>query len=129
MRILLDTHAFLWWVADDERLPAKPRRLIGDGRNEVLVSAVTGWEIAVTAALGRLELPDPPDRFVPQQLRDNAFEALPVTMSHALAVSRLPDLHRDPFDRLLIAQAVLERLTLVSGDEEVARYPDVRVAW
>jgi PIN domain nuclease of toxin-antitoxin system len=129
VKVLLDTHAFLWWVADDERLPAKARRLISDGRNEVLVSAVSGWEIAVTSALGRLELPDPPDRFVPQQLRDNAFETLPITMSHALAVSRLPDLHRDPFDRLLIAQALLEGLTLVSGDQQIGRYPNVRVAW
>lgn len=128
MKILLDTHAFLWWVFDDERLSARARRAIGDPRNEVLVSAVSGWEIAVKAAAGRLELPDPPDHFVPEQLRANAFGAMPLTMSHALAVSRLPGLHADPFDRLLISQAIVERSTLVSADAEIARYP-VKVTW
>lgn len=128
MKLLLDTHAFLWWVADDERLSARARRAIGDARNEVLVSAVTGWEISVKAALGRLELPDPPDRFVPEQLRANAFGSLAITMSHALAVSRLPAVNQDPFDRLLVAQTLVERLSIVSGDDDIARYP-VKVTW
>ncbi len=129
MRLLLDTHTFLWWVSDDDRLPTRARRAIGHPRNEVLVSAVSGWEVAVNAQLGRIDLPDPPDRFVPEQLHQNAFGALPVTMSHALAVSRLPNLHRDPFDRLLIAQAMIEQLSLVTGDEQIARYPQIRLTW
>ena len=128
MRLLLDTHAFLWWVGDDSRLPDSARRLIGAARNEVLFSAVSAWEIVVRAALGKLTLPESPEHFVPNQLRENAFVALPVTVSHTLAVGRLPDLHRDPFDRLLIAQAILEDLTLVTRDEEIAKYP-VPVAW
>lgn len=128
MRLLLDTHVFLWWIADDERLSSKARRAIGDGRNEVLVSAVSAWEIVVKHELGRLTLPEAPDKFVPNQLRANAFGALPATVSHALAVARLPALHRDPFDRLLIAQAMVESLTLVSADEDLRRYP-VRVTW
>lgn len=128
MKLLLDTHAFLWWIADDERLSSKARRAIGDGRNEILVSAVSAWEIVVKHELGRLTLPEAPDKFVPSQLRANAFGALPATVSHALAVARLPLLHRDPFDRLLIAQAMVEGLTMVSADEDLRRYP-VRVTW
>lgn len=128
MRLLLDTHAFLWWAADDPRLPSSARRMIGLGRNEVLLSAVSGWEIVVNVRLGRLSLPDTPERFVPLQLHENAFGSLPVTMSHALAVGRLPDIHRDPFDRLLVAQAVVEDLTLVTADEVLSGYP-VRTAW
>ena len=128
MKLLLDTHAFLWWIADDERLSSKARRAIGDGRNEILVSAVSAWEIVVKHELGRLRLPEAPDKFVPSQLRANAFGALPATVSHALAVARLPPLHRDPFDRFLVAQAMVESLTLVSADEDLRRYP-VRVTW
>lgn len=128
MKLLLDTHAFLWWIADDERLSSKARRAIGDGRNEVLVSAVSAWEIVVKHELGRLTLPEAPDKFVPGQLRANAFGALPATVSHALAVGRLPPFHSDPFDRLLVAQAMVESLTLVSADEDLRRYP-VRVTW
>ena len=128
MKLLLDTHAFLWWVSDDSRLPDRARHLIGAPRNAVLFSAVSAWEIVVGAALGRLSLPEPAERFVPGQLRENAFVSIPVTVSHALAVGRLPDLHRDPFDRLLIAQALVEDLTIVTRDEQISKYP-VRVAW
>lgn len=126
--MLLDTHAFLWWVGDDPRLPSRARRLIGAPRNEVFFSAVCAWEIVVRGALGKTSLPESPDRFIPDQLRENAFVALPVTVSHALAVGRLPSVHRDPFDRLLVAQAIVEGLTLVTRDEQLANYP-VDVVW
>jgi PIN domain nuclease of toxin-antitoxin system len=128
MKLLLDTHVFLWWVADDERLPASTRRLIGTGSNEAFVSSVSAWEIVLNASRGRIELPDPPERFVPRQLRENAFEPLPLTMSHALATSRLPEIHGDPFDRLLVAQAVVEDFALVTADEQIAKYP-VKIRW
>lgn len=128
MRLLLDTHTFLWWVADDPQLSAQARRLIADSRNEVLVSAASAWEIAVKAALGRLSLPRRPERFVPRQLEVNGFQALPIRVEHALRVYGLPDHHRDPFDRLLIAQAIEDRLTIVTADSQFGKYP-VRVAW
>lgn len=128
MRLLLDTHAFLWWVADDARLPRRARRAIADGSNEVLFSAVSAWEIVLKAALGRLELPDPPDRFLPAQIEANAFSVLPLHLAHALAVHGLPRHHRDPFDRLLVAQAVAERMPLISGDRRLGRYR-VRLVW
>lgn len=128
MRLLLDTHAFLWWVADDPRLSAPARRSIGAPRNEVFFSAVSAWEIVLRGSLGKTSLPESPDRFVPEQLRDNAFVALPVTVSHALAVGRLPNVHRDPFDRLLIAQAIVEGLRIVTRDEQISKYA-VPVIW
>lgn len=128
MRILLDTHAFLWWVTDDEQLSRRARRLLGDGKNEVFFSAASAWEISIKSSLGRVALPDDAERYVPKQLEQNAFEALPVRLQHALRVGALPDIHRDPFDRLLVAQALIEDLTLLSRDRHLASY-SVRVVW
>jgi PIN domain nuclease of toxin-antitoxin system len=128
VRLLLDTHAFLWWIADDERLSSRAAALIADGRNQVFVSAVSAWEIVVKMGLGRVELPEPVDRFVPAQLEANGFSTLPVHLRHALGLAMLPEVHRDAFDRMLVAQAVAEGLTLVSGDRVMRGYP-VAVEW
>jgi PIN domain nuclease of toxin-antitoxin system len=128
VRLLLDTHAFLWWVTDDDRLSEEAGDLIADGANDVYLSAASVWEIAIKAALGRLRLPQDVWSFTPAQLEKNAFQALPVHVSHAVAVIALPDLHRDPFDRMLVAQAVSEGLTIVSDDPHISRY-SVSVAW
>lgn len=128
MRLLLDTHAFLWWVADDPRLSRPAAALVGSGENEVFLSAASAWEIVVKSGLGRIEVPNPVDRWLPDQLERNAFTPLPITLGHALSVATLPAIHRDPFDRVLVAQAVHERMTLVSGDGALAGYP-VDVAW
>ncbi len=128
MRLLLDTHAFLWWIAGDERLSSRAAALIADGANEVLVSAASAWEIVVKRALGRVEVPTPVDRFFTAQLEANAFVPLPIQMRHALGLTALPDAHRDPFDRILVAQAVAEDLTLVTRDRVLRRYP-VAVEW
>ncbi len=128
MRLLLDTHAFLWWLTDDERLSRRARRVIGDGANEVFVSAASAWEIAIKTRLGRVRLPEDVERYIPDQLEQNAFQVLPVRLGHALRVAALPDVHRDPFDRLLVAQALVESLAIVSGDRNVASYA-ARVVW
>ena len=128
MRLLLDTHVFLWWILDDPRLSARARRLIADPRNEVLFSAASAWEIAVKTAPGRLSLPQRPERFVPRQLAINGFQPLPIRLEHALRVYGLPDHHRDPFDRLLITQAIEDRLTIVTADPQFGKY-QVRVVW
>lgn len=128
MRLLLDTHAFLWWISDDAQLSERARGLIGDGRNEVFLSAASGWELAVKAALRRVDIAEPLERFLPDQLERNGFQALPVLLRHALALPALPPLHRDPFDRMLVAQALAEEMTLVSADRRIHRYP-VPVAW
>lgn len=128
MNLLLDTHAFLWWVSDDPQLPDRARDAIADGRNEVFFSVVSAWEIVVKAGLGRLRLEGETDAFIDEQLEANAFQVLPVHLRHALALAGLPDLHRDPFDRMLVAQASNDDLTIVSGDPRLVAYP-VSVLW
>lgn len=128
MRLLLDTHAFLWWVADDPQLSSRARELIGDGSNEVLFSVASAWEIVVKTSIGRLWLQDEPAAFIDEQLKANDFGVLPIHLRHALTVADLPDLHRDPFDRMLVAQALSEAIPIVTGDRQVAAYP-VEVSW
>ena len=128
MRILLDTHAFVWWVTDSEELSRRARRLIADGANEVFFSVASAWEIAVKSRLRRAVLPEDAEHFVSEQLEQNGFQILPIQLQHALGVASLPDLHRDPFDRLLVAQARSEELALLSRDQQLARY-SVRVVW
>ncbi|WP_457637346.1 type II toxin-antitoxin system VapC family toxin [Oceanithermus sp.] len=127
-RLLLDTHAFLWWIADDPHLSPAAREAIADGANEVYLSAVSVWELVIKMSLGRLELPEDTESFLARQLQQNGFRPLAMTLPHALAVRRLPSLHKDPFDRMLVAQARHEGLELVSGDEAVRRYP-ISVIW
>jgi len=128
MKALLDTHVFLWWITDDQRLSSRVREIIADGTNEILFSAASGWEIAIKTRLGRLQLPNDPEIFIPEQLELNAIEVLPVQIGHALHVYQLPSHHRDPFDHLLIAQAQLEKLPILTADPQISRYP-VEVIW
>lgn len=128
MRVLLDTHAFLWWISDSPQLSDGAREAIADGRNALIFSAVSGWEIAVKAGLGRLELPDSPGKFVNEQLSLNDLEVLPIHLRHAIGVYGLPDYHRDPFDRLLVSQSLVEGVPILSADPEIARYP-IETIW
>lgn len=128
MRYLLDTHAFLWWIVDDLRLSSRTRAIIQDPSNEIWFSAASAWEIAIKAQLGRISFEDDLVAFIPQQVAANGFKNLPVHCEHALRVSRLPLLHRDPFDRILVAQALTERMPLLTDDQIVASY-DVEVVW
>ena len=129
MRVLLDTHAFLWWITDDDRLSALAREAIGASENHVFVSAASGWEIITKSRIGRLTLPQPVDRFIAQHLEENAFQPLSITMRHAFELEALPGgLHRDPFDRMLIAQAIAEEMPLVTGNQAIRAYP-VSTIW
>lgn len=128
MRALLDTHVFLWWITDDSQLSSRARELISNRNNALYLSAASGWEIMIKARLGRLQLPKNPQRFLSEQLSLNNIESLPIQMSHALHTITLPDHHRDPFDRMLIAQAQLEKMAILSSDQQIAKY-EVRVIW
>jgi PIN domain nuclease of toxin-antitoxin system len=128
VRALLDTHAFLWWNADDERLSAPARAVIGDGRNEILLSAASAWEIAIKVGRGRLTLPLPPARYVPDRMRMNGFTGLPVEIAHAVGVAALPNVHSDPFDRLIVAQAIAEGIPIITADPDIGRYP-IETIW
>ena len=123
MRLLLDTHVFLWWRADSRHLRAPARRAIAEAQI-VFVSAATAWEAAIRAALGRLRLPDT----IEAGVIDSGFEKLPISFSHAESAARLPPHHADPFDRMLVAQARAETLTLVTHDRRLAAY-DVEILW
>lgn len=123
MRALLDTHVFLWWIIDNSQLSPLAREIISNGENELFLSAASGWEMAIKAKLGKLQLPGDIRSFIADQLAINNFAALPVQMNHALHVYTLPDYHRDPFDRLLIAQAQTEDLPILTADPQIARYP------
>ena len=128
MNALLDTHTFLWWITDNAELSPRAREVVGDGDNTLFLSAASGWEIAIKAKLGRLQLPDTPERFVFEHMSQNAITGLPIQLSHALHVYTLPDYHRDPFDRVLIAQSQLEKLPIVTKDPQISHY-SAEVIW
>lgn len=129
MRLLLDTHTLLWALAEPERLSRRARRAVEDERNDVLVSAASVWEIAIKAGLGRLG-PDGAaiERSLPEEIERHAFQPLQVQIRHALRVATLPAVHRDPFDRLLAAQAIVEGLHVVTADRELRAY-GLRIVW
>jgi PIN domain nuclease of toxin-antitoxin system len=124
MRLLPDTHAVLWLLGEDRRLSKRADRLLTDPSNEVLLSAAVVWEVAIKRSLGKLDAPDA----LASVLIDAGAVPLAVSVEHAEAVARLPWHHRDPFDRLLVAQAELETATLVSSDERLRSY-GARVEW
>jgi PIN domain nuclease of toxin-antitoxin system len=128
VRILLDTVTFLFAALGDPRLSDAALRLLRDPDNEVLLSVVSGWEIAVKHALGRLDLPSPPDRFVPAVSERMSVETLALQMGPVLRVGRLPRLHEDPFDRMLVCQAIEHGLTVLTPDEAIRQYP-IPTAW
>lgn len=123
MRLLLDTHAFLWAAGDPDQLRAQARAAIEDSANEVLVSAGVAWEVSIKAALGKLSVPADPAVWFPARVRSLGFQAIDISAAHALAAGALPDIHRDPFDRIMIAQAQIEGLTFVTRDPENHKYP------
>jgi PIN domain nuclease of toxin-antitoxin system len=127
-RVLLDTHALVWWVNADPRLSAWAADVIADPAIEVLVSAASAWEVAIKAARGNLKLAQTPAQFIATAIVTNRFKPLPITIEHAAHVFTLPMLHKDPFDRLLVAQAQLEGVPIVTDDPIVARYA-VTVEW
>jgi PIN domain nuclease of toxin-antitoxin system len=128
MKAILDTHTFLWWNTDDPQLSSTARQFIENGLNDVYLSAASAWEIAIKCARGRLTLPDVPDQYVADRIVAHQFYPLPVQISHALHVFNLPDIHRDPFDRLLVAQSQLEDLAILTADNLIPQY-GVSVIW
>lgn len=128
MRILLDTHTFLWWINNDAQLSNTARQLIGEAANEILISTVTGWEIAMKAQLGKLTVAADLDPFITAQITQNYFTLLPIKWNHALHIYTLPLYHRDPFDRMLVAQSQLEQIPILTIDSLITQY-DVKTIW
>jgi PIN domain nuclease of toxin-antitoxin system len=122
MRLLLDTHVWLWWRTTPGRLGRRAHKLVESGKTELFLSAASAWEIAIKAKRGSVRLPEPVDQWLRNRLLEDRVTELPVTIQHATHTATLPDLHRDPFDRLLIAQARCEGLTLLTADDRVLQY-------
>jgi PIN domain nuclease of toxin-antitoxin system len=125
--LLLDTHAFLWWAEDSPRLSAKARRAIGRPEEACYLSLASCWEMAIKVSLGRLKLSASVDRFIAAQMAANGIQALGLHLPHVARVAALPFHHRDPFDRLLAAQALVEGLSIVSADPVFKRYGVPRI--
>ena len=128
MKVLLDTHAFLWWIADDPRISSSASEIIADGRNDLFLSAASVWEIAIKSWLGRLQLPENPDIYLTEQMALNAVQSLSISMHHALRIYSLPDIHKDPFDRIMIAQALSEKMPILTMDRNIPKY-DIQTIW
>jgi len=122
LRLLLDTHVFLWWIGEDDQLPRPIWEAIGDPNNQALLSAAAAWEIVVKAGGGRLRLMEPPEELLPRGIDRARLIMLPVELRHVLRLASLPPIHADPFDRMLVAQALEDGLTLVTGDPVVQSY-------
>lgn len=128
MRYLLDTSVWLWSTFEPERLSRQAHEIFSDLSQEMFLSAASAWEISIKWAAGKLHLPEPPSAYVPRRTADQGIRPLPVSHQHALAVSTLPNHHRDPFDRLLAVQASVEEMVLISADRIFRRYP-VQILW
>jgi PIN domain nuclease of toxin-antitoxin system len=127
-RVLLDTECWLWWHLCPERLGAAALAAFEERRAVLLLSAVSSWEIVIKQTLGKLRLPVPAERFVPEQMAEDGIDPMPIQHAHALHVAKLPPHHADPFDRLLVAQAQVERCSLLTADAQLLAY-DVDVMW
>lgn len=128
MRILLDTHAFLWFISDETEMSTRALRIIEDPSADVLVSVVSLWEIAIKISIGKLDLEKPFGELIPNEMVKNRFQLWPIDLASLSAVSTLPLHHRDPFDRLLIAQAIVDDIPIVTRDSAFSDYP-VQIIW
>ncbi len=129
MKLLLDTQCWLWWFSQSKRLSEKTISHIADETNELWFSVASIWEMGIKVALGKLPLPEPIDNYVSTRMRQLDVRSLEITATHAFRAAALPLHHRDPFDRMLIAQAQLEDMTLVSADAMFKQYADVSILW
>ncbi len=128
MKLLLDTHAFLWAIADPSRLSERARAALTDSSNILVLSTVTLWEIVVKVGLGKLSMPATPQYFASHMDHLGVRSVLPILPAHVYELLKLPDVHKDPFDRLLVAQCRIEKMTLVSADPVLSDYP-IRLIW
>ena len=128
MRILLDTCTFLWIVTDAPELSDLSREVFVNPGNEVYLSSVSTWEIAIKHAMGRLPLPEVPEKFIPAQRKEHGVTSLALEEEATLHLTRLPEMHKDPFDRMLICQAIVQGLVILTPDELIMQYP-IRCIW
>ncbi len=128
MRYLLDTHTFLWMAADPANLSRKVIKIVREKVNRLYLSAASGWEIALLQKLNRIELPDKPQRFIPEALQRLSVIPLPIGFPTAISAVMLPPIHRDPFDRIIIAEAIREKMTILTKDKKFSEY-EIQSLW
>ena len=128
MQYLLDTHVLIWWITFDQRLSSKAEAMIKSHRNTLFWSVASTWEVSIKHSLGRLVFEEAPEDLLPSELKRNHIEILPIMNEHAFRAGQQPEHHRDPFDRMLVAQAQVESLGIISNDRQLRRY-DVDVFW
>jgi PIN domain nuclease of toxin-antitoxin system len=128
MRALLDTNSFLWFISGNDKLSEAAKIFISDFNNELILSTASLWEIAIKVSIGKLELLQPYGKLIPQQLEENDIDVLPITLKHLTKLIELSFHHRDPFDRLIIAQALMEKIPIISSDTIFTDYP-VKLIW
>lgn len=128
MKALLDTHAFLWWNANDTKLSSTAREFIENPENTLFLSTASAWEMVIKHKLDKLPLPESPEVYIPSRLEHYNFETLPIELAHVLGVSQLAPHHNDPFDRLLIAQSQIEGMPIITVDKKIGQYP-VSILW
>ena len=128
MKLLLDTHSFLWWIGNDNRLSDTAREAIADVNNDIFFSVVSAWEMAIKIRTGKLSMEAELAGFLKKHLYSNALSVLPISLQHAWQIAHLPLLHRDPFDRMLVAQAQVEKAQLITADPEINNYA-VNICW
>jgi PIN domain nuclease of toxin-antitoxin system len=127
MKILLDTHTFLWFVLNDPQLSATAQTLISDPQNDIYLSPASYWEIAIKISIGKYQLPASYDTWMREQIATNTFEVLPILIEHTAILTNLPFHHKDPFDRLIIAQSIFENIPVISADRTFDDYPVTRL--
>ncbi|MEP0916495.1 type II toxin-antitoxin system VapC family toxin [Leptolyngbya sp. DQ-M1] len=128
MKALLDTHTLLWWVANNPQLSQPVREIISNPDNTIYLSVASSWEIIIKSNTGKLPLPEPSAQFIQSCLNVNRFESLAIDLTHVLQLDTLPDYHKDPFDRILLAQSQVEKMAILSADPLIARY-SVQIIW
>jgi PIN domain nuclease of toxin-antitoxin system len=128
MKYLLDTMVWLWSVGPTDKIGSAGLEILTNGEEEIYLSAASSWEIAIKTRLGKYELGEPPGRYVPKRLAEQGIQSLSVTQNHSVKVYDLPLYHQDPFDRLIIAQAIAEKMTVLTADRAFGKYP-VSVVW
>ena len=128
MNYLLDTHVFLWFASDDIKLSPAAKEIIENGKNKIYLSAASVWELSIKIIIGKLKLKKDLSKFIAENIAEYGYIPITVTIPHALAVAKLPEIHKDPFDRMLVAQASVEKMKIITSDDYICKY-NVKTVW
>jgi PIN domain nuclease of toxin-antitoxin system len=129
MNYLLDTHTLIWWATDPERIPKRTIAILRHPQNELYFSAASSWEVQIKIGIGKISFSQPWETIVEREIEKNSLIILPVTLEHTFMLAKLPSLHKDPFDRMLIAQALSNNITIITNDRFICSYPEVKTVW